>query len=633
MDELSSFLRQRNIPENAIEKLERDKIDSDVILVMTDEQLQGYIPSYGDRLAVVSFCRRKVKNVEVRHSKLLERLRSKLSQKRPHEGPTTEGTSALPRKTSSKKNRKVEIGWMNFDEEKNAFIQVRTRKGGGTRKVEVSRGSQKADLLEKAFSLFFPSGKNSVGCASDFEMDIKDFKETSLDENTTVGDLYDETQLSVLRFYLTTKLKQKSLIQPESTLSVPQAHSTPSGDNLRIVDDTSDITQSSELFIAVDEEASCMIQSSPVLPENSLENNYDDSDTVTFLNNMESVLSEEVLDDTLPMPVEPKVLILHRGNILPELIAFFTDEDPLQSQFRIQLVLPNGQHEMAHDEGGVLRDCLSEFWNDFYEQCTMGNQCKVPFLRHDFAEKEWVSVARVIILGWKRERYFPIKLAPVIFEQAILGDVQSDLIENFLQYVPETERTVFDESRTDFHSVDKEELFEILDGYSCRKMPTKENFEEILREMAHKKFIQEPAFVIDQWATVLNTICSDLEEIKCGYENLKPTARKVLKSLSFPIDPARNGPESEIQNHLRKYIKESEFHRLSKFLRFCTGSDLYLGKTINVAFTEIQGFKRRPVSHTCGCVLELSIFYDSYPDFRAEMNKVLDSNMWVMDIV
>lgn len=98
--------------------------------------------------------------------------------------------------------------------------KVRTKKGDGTRQIKVSRCCQKPDLLEKALSLFFPNGKNSSECASDLEMDIKDFKEISLDESTTVGKLYDETKLSVLHFYLITKLKQNRFIQPETVLSV-----------------------------------------------------------------------------------------------------------------------------------------------------------------------------------------------------------------------------------------------------------------------------------------------------------------------------------------------------------------------------------------------------------------------------
>ena len=31
-------------------------------------------------------------------------------------------------------------------------------------------------------------------------------------------------------------------------------------------------------------------------------------------------------------------------------------------------------------------------WNDFYEQCTMGNGFKVPYLCHDFGKQKWESV-------------------------------------------------------------------------------------------------------------------------------------------------------------------------------------------------------------------------------------------------
>lgn len=179
--------------------------------------------------------------------------------------------------------------------------------------------------------------------------------------------------------------------------------------------------------------------------------------------------------------------------------------------------------------------------------------------------------------------------------------------------------------------MDNEELLEVLDGHSCRKIPTEDNAEEILQELAHKKLIQEPAYVTEQWENILFTAISHLDEISSVYENLQPTVRKVLKSLSFPEN--MNAQQREIQRYLTTYLRESDTQGLSRFLRFCTGSDLFLGKTIIINFTTIQGFQRRPVAHTCGCILELSVFYDSYPDFRSEINKVFKCNVWVMDII
>lgn len=59
-----------------------------------------------------------------------------------------------------------------------------------------------------------------------------------------------------------------------------------------------------------------------------------------------------------------------------------------------------------------------------------------------------------------------------------------------MKYVSENERAVLESCRTDFCIADQEELLEILDNYS--RIPTEENFKQILQELAHKTLIQEP---------------------------------------------------------------------------------------------------------------------------------------------
>ena len=44
---------------------------------------------------------------------------------------------------------------------------------------------------------------------------------------------------------------------------------------------------------------------------------------------------------------------------------------------------------------------------------------------------------------------------------------------------------------------------------------------------------------------------------------------------------------------------------------------------ITVDFTKLEGLGRRPIAHTCGCVLKLPSAYDSYAEFRAEFTNVL----------
>ena len=67
---------------------------------------------------------------------------------------------------------------------------MRKRSGGGTRILEVSKNSTKADILSHAKELFFPDGESAKGKWEDFLHDIYDFKESQLDDSSTIGELY-----------------------------------------------------------------------------------------------------------------------------------------------------------------------------------------------------------------------------------------------------------------------------------------------------------------------------------------------------------------------------------------------------------------------------------------------------------
>ena len=56
---------------------------------------------------------------------------------------------------------------------------------------------------------------------------------------------------------------------------------------------------------------------------------------------------------------------------------------------------------------GVFRDVLSAFWREFYEECTLGEQEKVPALRHDFQMEEWQAVGQILVKEFMQAKYFP----------------------------------------------------------------------------------------------------------------------------------------------------------------------------------------------------------------------------------
>ncbi|XP_051807109.1 uncharacterized protein LOC127534860 [Acanthochromis polyacanthus] len=367
MDELCDFLRSRNVSEETIQHLEKDKIDSSVILLMTDEQLKEYLPSYGDRLAVLGFCRQKGNNSVSRKSKLFERLRAKISRNRS-DGHEHQSEQEPPR-NAQKNVRKVEIGWMHFREGK--FLQVRTKKGGGTRKISISKNCKKSELIEKAVDLFFPGQKNAEGSITDFVVDVTDFQEHSLDEQITVGQLYEQTKLPLLRFYLTTKKKDISIdTQPvnssgtaaqdfenmEQTSS--STHHNPSTTLVEAeVPNTVDViyVESSNALLDISSNDVSLLYPNADMNDLSSVQEFEgavsvdvleDSGTVTFSTGHVSVMDSVSLDDTLPLslPSYGSVHSLHtlicyrspllRGREQRKLLFFIVDRS-LKNLFHI----------------------------------------------------------------------------------------------------------------------------------------------------------------------------------------------------------------------------------------------------------------------------------------------------------
>ena len=125
------------------------------------------------------------------------------------------------------------------------------------------------------------------------------------------------------------------------------------------------------------------------------------------------------LIDTLPWEgSKPKVVIVVRkGNCLADP---FIDPDIMNKDVLIKRKLPNGKLEEG-EGSGVLRDCLSEFWGEFYSKCTVGTEVKTPYLRHEYQVQEWQAVARILVMGWTTVRYFPLLLPLPFLEEALYG--------------------------------------------------------------------------------------------------------------------------------------------------------------------------------------------------------------------
>ena len=354
------------------------------------------------------------------------------------------------------------------------------------------------------------------------------------------------------------------------------------------------------------------------------------------------------------------------------MIENFKDKSIMQTPIKVVMINSFGREELGVDDGGVLRDALSAFWSSFYDSCTVGEDERVPVVRHDFKEEEWEAIARILVKGHSEVKFFPVKLNKVfmfatLFESKKIPDEL--LMESFLAYVSKDERDLINAALKDDDLTDNQEKewSDFLERFDCRTIPKKEDRQNIIIELAHKEMVQIAQFIIDSWRKPFKKnlanrdVFSSMESLKEIYENARPTVKRVLDLIR--AEPTSNS-QRVVLSFLKRYIRrlddeklakflryctastmicvesikvsftdlDGAAEKLAKFLRYCTASTMICVESIKVSFTDLDGAARRPIAHTCGSVLELPTMYQSFPQFRQELNNIFSSKYWDIDI-
>lgn len=245
----------------------------------------------------------------------------------------------------------------------------------------------------------------------------------------------------------------------------------------------------------------------------------------------------------------------------------------------------------------------------------------------------------MLVKGYKEVNVFPIKLCRVFICSVLFNEAEitNDLmISSFLSYISSDEKDLVTEAPDNdtLNEEQSEEWEDFLERFGSRKIPSFEQRYDVILEIAHKELIQIAQYIIDSWKKPIKdantfeniTIVNDLNRL---YEKCKPTVKKVLGLIK--ATPSNNS-QRDVLSYLKRYIRGLEDDKLAKFLRFCTGATIICIEKIVVDFTNIDGLERRPIAHICGAILELPTTYSSFPQFREEMNNILSSDFWDMDI-
>lgn len=180
---------------------------------MPDKEIGQLIPKHGDRIAIRHFCEKYKRNV--RKQSLLEKLRGKLV------GKEKEKLQQKQKKTR-KSTRFIEIGWLCASEKNGSYRHVRTKFGGGTRRIAMPKNSTCFDILNKAKDLFFPENKSTKGRLEEFNIELLDYKcnpFTNMD--LTIQDIYEMSSLTNVRFYFATVPKEESNVYDNEEYYIP----------------------------------------------------------------------------------------------------------------------------------------------------------------------------------------------------------------------------------------------------------------------------------------------------------------------------------------------------------------------------------------------------------------------------
>ena len=375
---------------------------------------------------------------------------------------------------------------------------------------------------------------------------------------------------------------------------------------------------------------------SPFVPSNDGETVLSNDSETAPSNECETAPSNEC--ETAPSndgEVPSKVIRVHRLHVRADMLEIFSD--PSIFKFSLSAIIIN---QLGHEEAGrgvgVLREVFSLFWKDFYESHMLGETERVPYIRHDFDRNKWEAVGRILVKGYIESQYFPHKISKAFLSVCLFGEgsITCEMLQDsFKRYVSQSETKLIEGCLANAIACDSVEMLDFLSTFDCKRKVVPSNIAATIREVAHKEIVQKPQYVSDCWQPILSRLkiyFPDVSSLDQLYSSIIPTNVKVIALLkASPATVAK----SETISHLKRFIRGLDEAKLTTFLRFTTAADVIVTDSLTISFTDTEGLQRRPISHTCGCTLEVPSTYASFCELREEFMAILNSDSWEMNIV
>ena len=224
----------------------------------------------------------------------------------------------------------------------------------------------------------------------------------------------------------------------------------------------------------------------------------------------------------------------------------------------------------------------------------------------------------------------PLQLAEALMQQVVVGKVSHDcLVQSFLMLLHERERDIIQKAIHGTDPFPTDELIDIFCEYGTTVLPSRENIEQVVSQVANTELITKQFVCIMKLKEGMGTFWNDIsaEEIKAVYSCCSPTFSNVSNSVYF--EPSSQ-QEEKVSRWLMRYLKNQSRKILSRFMRFCTGAELVRPeRRIKVKMEIMSELAMRPKSKTCFSVLTLPKNHQTYARFSENMDFYMNNpHIW-----
>lgn len=212
----------------------------------TDDILENLgLTKTGDRVSLRAFCKTipvtegADESIESKKRSLLEAF---LSRKKKRGQSSKRACHSV--NTPKEKTRKIQLGWLHWNEKTEKFQCVRMLKGGGSREVDMPLDATKEEIIAECVSLFFPKGSSKIlGKATDMHFGLANFKAELIDESLIVAgsevpftlfNYLEAHKMCKVRLYLTSQCKPALTSDYQSDVEKPPSSASSSDDEAEL---------------------------------------------------------------------------------------------------------------------------------------------------------------------------------------------------------------------------------------------------------------------------------------------------------------------------------------------------------------------------------------------------------------